>query len=329
MTPSVTVCLPTYNRSGYLHGALESILKQTLTDFEVIVADNCSTDSTQEVVAGFSDPRIRYVRRDENIGHYRNMNEALAEARGEYVAVVHDDDVYAPEFLAREKAMLDAHPSVGMVHCAVYVVDPERRLLHRHRVARSTRVAKGVDEFMRYLGGHDVSCSTVMCRRDVWRAAGPFQHQYMCGDFLMWLNIALRTDIAYIADPLVETRVHQSSATSTMNPQRWYREFFEIVDIAIASLYERHPEITRPREELLRIGAVQQSKRFLMAAIAAAAEGQADLAREYAGVLDALRARGAPAVYGFAARACLGPLGRPFLVPVREIRRMVARARAA
>ena len=114
-----------------------------------------------------------------------------------------------------------------------------------------------------------------------------------------------------------------------MNPERWYREFFEIVDISIASLRELHPEITRSREELLRIGAVQQSKRFLMAALAAAAEGRVGLAREYAAVLEQLHARGASGLYAWTARRGMGRAARGLLVPVREVRRMLAKARTA
>ena len=328
LIPKISVCLPTYNRSRYLQEALTSILAQTFGDFEVIVADNCSTDSTPDVVRSFKDPRVRYIQHDENIGHYRNMNHVLQEARGEYVAIVHDDDVYAPEFLERESAILDRHPAVGMVHCAVYVVDPDRHPLQLHRVSRASRITGGVDEFMRYLGGHDVACSTVMCRRTVWQSAGPFVPEYMCADFLMWLNIAMRTDIAYIATPLAETRVHGNSMTSSMDPQRWYREFFEIVDIAITEFRRLHPDVKCTREDMLRVGAVEQSKRFFIAALAAAAEHGRAAAGSYIGVLNQLHARGAPCYYAWGARALTGP-ARPLLGPVRRVRRMFAKAKVA
>ena len=125
---------------------------------------------------------MRYVRNESNIGHYRNMNRCLELARGEYVCVIHDDDVYAPAFLERESAVLERHPNVGMVHCAVYVVDPERNRLRIRRAYPDTRILDGRREFVRYLRGHNVCCSTVMamspaptgcagCRRRSWSIA--------------------------------------------------------------------------------------------------------------------------------------------------------------
>ena len=325
--PKISVCLPTYNRALYLRETIASMLAQTATDFELIVSDNCSTDSTAEVVAAFTDPRIRYVRNDENIGHYRNMDRALALARGAYVCVIHDDDVYAPEFLARESEMLDAHPNVGMVHCAVYVVSPDRRRLRVHRVSRRTRTASGVREFVRYLGGHDVCCSTVMCRRDVWRRAGAFEHRLMCADWLMWLTVALHTDIGYLATPLVDMRVHGSSMTSTMDPMRWYDEFVEVSDLAIDRMRALGVDPGRSIDTLRRRSSASQSRRFLIAALAAAAAGSSEQVDGYLSVLERLKHRGAPSIYWLTGRVLALESARPIMRAVRAMRREFVRAR--
>ena len=327
--PRISVCLPTYNRAHYLRETIASMLAQTQTDFELIVADNCSTDSTREVVTGFADPRIRYVRNDENIGHYRNMDRALALARGAYVCIVHDDDVYAPEFLARESEMLDRHANVGMVHCAVYVVSPDRRRLRLHQVARRSRIAPGAGEFARYLGGHDVCCSTVMCRREVWAAAGAFEHRLMCADWLMWLTIALRTDIAYIATPLVDMRVHGSSMTSTMDPMRWYDEFVELTEKAIGQMRSLGVDPGRSLDDLRLQSSAKQSRRFLIAALAAAAAGEDQPMSGYLAVLERLRGRGAPPIYWWAGRVLALRSARPIVRAVRNVRREFTRVKAA
>jgi glycosyltransferase involved in cell wall biosynthesis len=327
--PKISVCLPTYNRAGYLRETIASMLAQTATDFELIVADNCSTDSTPQVVAEFHDPRIRYVRNDANIGHYRNMDRALALARGAYVCIVHDDDVYAPEFLARESEILDRNPRVGMVHCAVYVVDPDRRRLRLHRVAPRSRIAPGAGEFARYLGGHDVCCSTVMCRREVWAAAGAFEHRLMCADWLMWLKIALRTDIAYLATPLVDLRIHGSSMTSTMDPMRWYDEFVELTEKAIDQMRALGVTPDRPVDDLRRESSARQSRRFLIAALAAAAAGEDEAMGACLAVLARLKARGAPPIYWWTARLLALRSARPIVRAVRTVRREFSRVRAA
>ena len=232
-TPRISVCLPTFNRARYLEQTIASIRSQTVTDFELIVSDNCSTDSTPQVAAAARDPRIRYVRNESNVGHYRNMNRCLELARGEYVCIIHDDDVYAPAFLERESAVLERHHNVGMVHCAVYVVDPERNRIRIQRAYPDTRILDGRQEFVRYLRGHNVCCSTVMARRTLFQAVGPFEPELMCADWLMWMNFALRSDVAYVADPLVEMRVHEATMTSSMQPAQWHQEIFEILDRAV------------------------------------------------------------------------------------------------
>ena len=327
--PKVSVCLPTYNRAHYLSDTINSVLGQTFEDFELVVVDNCSTDATPDVVAAFDDPRVRYVRHDANIGHYRNMNRGLALCRGEYACIVHDDDVYAPEFLARESDMLDRHSHVGMVHCAVYEVDPDRRPIRLHRVFRRTRIAEGRREFVRYLGGHDVSCSTVMCRLELWRRAGPFVPELMCADWLMWLNLALLTDVAYIAVPLVETRVHGTSMTSMMDPLKWYDEYIEVTRRAIDNLRRSGIDTRQSVDVLPRWCVGRQSQRFLTAALAAAAADAESPVQGYLEVLDRLRARGASPVYSVIGRLLAHRAARPLLRLVRRARRGVAHAIAA
>src|SRR3990170_1950083 len=88
--PTVSLCVPTFNRAQALGRTLESLLRQTFTDFELVVVDNASSDDTTNVVRNFRDPRIRYYRTPTNLGLYPNWNRCLDLARGEYVAVYHD-----------------------------------------------------------------------------------------------------------------------------------------------------------------------------------------------------------------------------------------------
>lgn len=326
--PTVSVCLPTYNRAHYLAETIESILAQTASDFELLVADNASTDSTPEVVARVKDPRLRYVRNPSNIGHYRNMNQSVEMACGDYVCIVHDDDVYAPRFLERERQLLDGHSNVGMVHCAVYVVDPQRRRLRRLRAYRTTGVRAGRREFVRYLGGHNVCCSTVMFRRRLFAEAGPFEARLMCADWLLWLNFALRADVGYVAEPLVEMRVHPATMTNSMDPACWYGEFAEIFDRGVAML-EAQPSHAVDRARLQRMSARGQGRRFFVAAIAAAARGAADEAARYGVVVKELEAWGLPRAYARTIGAVSNPVARAVLLPARRIRRALGRAALA
>lgn len=232
--PKVSVCVPTYNRAAYLAQSLESILRQTFTDFELIVVDNASTDETPAAVAGFADARLRYYRNATNIGQISNINRAMALASGEYISICHDDDLYAPDILRREVQVMSDHPGVVLVHTAVWLLSDSGAVRGVHRVSPSDYLVKGREAFLRYLAfSHDIVFSTVMVRRLYYERIGNFNPRYQCADFEMWLKLALHGDIAYLAEPLAVSRIHPSSATSKMTAARWFGEYFEIFDRAV------------------------------------------------------------------------------------------------
>lgn len=99
--PLISIILTTYNRSALLPRAVESVLNGGYPNFELIVIDDCSTDDTQRVAAGFIDPRIQYIRMEKNGGVLRARNRGFDLAKGEYVAILDDDDELLPDALAR------------------------------------------------------------------------------------------------------------------------------------------------------------------------------------------------------------------------------------
>jgi len=114
-TPRITVLIPVYNREGYIAAAIDSVLAQSFTDFELLIVDDGSTDRSMEIISSYADPRIRIERNPYNKGGPWARNRGLDLARGEYVAMLDSDDVAAPERLARQNAFLDAHPNYALV----------------------------------------------------------------------------------------------------------------------------------------------------------------------------------------------------------------------
>ena len=120
----VTVCIPTYKRVQWLGATIASALGQTFTDLVVEVHDDATPDgSVEEVVAGFDDPRLRYVRWDANAGIVGNFTRSLLGASSEYVIQLGDDDIAAPSLVARTVAALDAHPRAGVAHSRFALID--------------------------------------------------------------------------------------------------------------------------------------------------------------------------------------------------------------
>ncbi len=119
----VTVCIPTFNRCHILPFAIESIQKQTYSDWELIVCDDGSTDGTPELMAQYKDPRIRYIRHPQNIGKSNNMRSGFEAATGEYFIKFDDDDRLTPEFLEKTIAILDQYPEVDFVGTDHWIID--------------------------------------------------------------------------------------------------------------------------------------------------------------------------------------------------------------
>lgn len=109
-----TVGIPTHNRAHYLPETLSCLLRQTYQDFEVIISDNASTDSTTKVVGQFQDSRIRYVRQESNVGPIANFLRCAELARTEWIVFNQDDDLLCPLFLERFASTIEKHPNIVM-----------------------------------------------------------------------------------------------------------------------------------------------------------------------------------------------------------------------
>lgn len=115
MNPCVSVVLPVYNVAPYIKETIASILKQTFTDFELLVLDDCSTDDTAAKVQAIDDRRLRFIQNPQNLGRAGTDNAALQHVRGRYIAKMDGDDLCHPERLARQVAFLEKHPEVNVV----------------------------------------------------------------------------------------------------------------------------------------------------------------------------------------------------------------------
>jgi glycosyltransferase involved in cell wall biosynthesis len=141
----VSVIIPTYNRPIYLKQAIESAVRQTYQNIEIIVSDNCSPENPQAIVENFQDSRIRFWRNAKNLGMCVNTTNAFKKARGKYVASLHDDDIWEEDFLEKLVPPLEANPDVALAFCDHYIINeagaidyPETekctRLNHRDRL---------------------------------------------------------------------------------------------------------------------------------------------------------------------------------------------------
>ncbi len=123
-----------YNGEKYLREAIDSILGQTFKDFEFLIIDDGSTDSSVEIIRSYADPRIRLIQNEENIGLSRSLNKGLKLARGEYIARMDADDISLPRRLAAQVGLLDKQPDIGLVGTSIQLIDCDGERMHVHRV---------------------------------------------------------------------------------------------------------------------------------------------------------------------------------------------------
>jgi glycosyltransferase involved in cell wall biosynthesis len=208
--PLVSVLLAVHDGEPYVPTALASVLGQTLADLELIVVDDASTDDTPEVLAGLSDPRMRVIRNDEQLGLAASLNRGLGEARGTYVARLDADDVALPERLERQLARIRAAPSVAVVGSAALELDGAGRAGALHAMPLGPTGVRWAALF-----SSPFLHPTVLVERDVLerhdlRYDTTFEESE---DYELWSRLLDEVDGDNVREPLVLYRVHPAQAS--------------------------------------------------------------------------------------------------------------------
>jgi glycosyltransferase involved in cell wall biosynthesis len=223
----VSVVLPTYNGARFIGEAINSVLQQTYKDLELIVVDDGSTDDTQAVVLSFSDPRIIYVRQD-NQERSVARNTGINLARGELIAFLDDDDFWLPEYLDAQVGTLDARPDCGWSRTFVYDVDVNGRA-YRIGGAGAPDARTEHELLSESLISNCVSNAAVVLRAECLREVGVFDTSLRQGeDWDLWLRMAMRYRLATIPRPLACYRHYNS-----FMPERELKRGLEHASVSI------------------------------------------------------------------------------------------------
>ena len=218
--PPVTVLMTVYNGMAYLREALESVLKQTFVDFELLVIDDASTDGSPACVESFRDARIRLVRNSRNIGQAASLNKGISLASSPFIARLDQDDLCLPDRLAAQISFLKEHAECAAVGSWLYWIDSK---------GRKTGVAGlRIHDFGSLLGillgrATPLAHSTALFRRDIVEGMGGYDETFApCEDYDLWCRLARRRcGIGMVHRPLVMLRFHdrQQSAVKLLLQQ--------------------------------------------------------------------------------------------------------------
>ncbi len=318
--PRVSIVVPTYNRLSLLRETVPTLLQQTENDLEIVIADNASTDGTREWLGSLSDPRLRVESSTELLPQMANWTRAMGLGRSEFVALYHDDDLYHPAIAKRCADVLEANPNVAMVHTAARVFDEGG--LRSKTLAAGTEdfVRPGSEEALRWLSEiHDVAPSSTMMRRSAHEKVGGFREDLLCADFEYYVRLALVGDIAFLAEPLLDVRLHRLSTTSGLAPERWAEELETLIPLLRSHVEAAGLEAGDWDE---RFASLRErfAKRLLQAAPTMLAEDAPDMARRYCDAALGLDDRSSHRRRAAITRALSGSPGRWALRAARKAR---------
>lgn len=221
--PQISVIIPTYNRAAYLPDAIESVLAQTFRDVEIVVVDDGSTDDTQATLRAWVNAgQIRYFYQ-ENSGVSAARNRGIALAQGDYIAFLDSDDLFDPQKLEKQVALLDADPEIGLVHNSFRRVDMAGTLL----AERDTSKFDGmVYPEMLLNWSVLIPPSCVMLRAAALTETGGFDETMRWGeDIDLWRRVARHYHFAAIADTLTIMRLHAENTSGAKADPRAIADF--------------------------------------------------------------------------------------------------------
>jgi glycosyltransferase involved in cell wall biosynthesis len=219
--PTVSVIIPTYNRAFMLKEAIQSVLDQTYSDYEVIVVDDGSTDNTREVVNALSDKRVRYVFQ-ENRERSAARNHALSLARGRYIAFLDSDDLFLPTKLEKQVAALEKEQKFGMVYSSAICTDKQGKRIapFMYKATASGWIYRKVAFYVPIT----ILPTLVMIRTEVLSQVGGFDEKMTrFEDIDMWRRVARRYPILAMQEPLSIFRTHSDNELANQNPDKILR----------------------------------------------------------------------------------------------------------
>lgn len=216
----VSVVIPAFNQARYLKVALDSVLRQTHEELEIIVVDDGSADDTAAVCRAITDPRLRYIYQTNDRTHGLGArNRGMLEARGEWIALLDQDDVWDPRKLSAQLELAQGHPQSGCLFCLARFIDPEGRVTGQQRAD----LPEG-DAYPALLTRNFYYASSSLFRRTLLSVAGLPGEAGGFGDWELWLSLARHTRVSVLPRYYCDYRVHSAGyleSQKSLDRLRW------------------------------------------------------------------------------------------------------------
>jgi glycosyltransferase involved in cell wall biosynthesis len=218
--PLVSVIVPCYNQARFVRECLDSVVGQTFADFELIIFDDASTDSTAREIQQWltaNTVEATLVVNEESMGICAVLNQALAQASGRYLAIISGDDLWEPEKLERQVALLEsADEHVALVYSDAMAIDEDGNVVRQSLLSENGTVgpadAPSGDVFAAFLQRNYIATVTPLIRSSAVAAVGGYDESLSCEDWDMWLRLSSRYEFRYSEAVTGSRRFHETAA---------------------------------------------------------------------------------------------------------------------
>jgi glycosyltransferase involved in cell wall biosynthesis len=226
MTPKISVVMGVFNGESYLDAAISSIAEQTFTDFEFIIIDDGSTDSTATILEQWAakDPRLQIITNKKNLGLTRSLNIGTAQASGEWIARQDGDDRSMPTRFARQMEFLQQNPTVELLGTGCWIIDEQGRRQPEARFVPDSHIM--ITWYM--LTQNPFFHSSIICKRQLI-TENPYDETItFAQDYELWGRLLKKCRGANLPEPLIESRRHPQSTSTTQFNQQQQNSFLTI-----------------------------------------------------------------------------------------------------
>ncbi|ASC69626.1 putative glycosyltransferase [Halomicronema hongdechloris C2206] len=212
--PIVSVIIPTYNRAVLLEKAIKSVLKQTFSNFELIIVDDASSDQTTATIDRLYESCIKYIKHNKNMGVCAARNTGLAQAKGEYVAFLDSDDEWMPDKLQRQiDRFNEANERIGVIYTWLKVVDINAQF----QKLRKPSLHGNIEQDLLYSNFIGTPSTPMIKRNYIEKTLGFDTRLRCCEDWDIWLQLAHNCEFDLIPEPLVQYRDHSDKNRGSIN----------------------------------------------------------------------------------------------------------------
>jgi glycosyltransferase involved in cell wall biosynthesis len=210
----VSVIILTYNRAEMLRLAIASVLNQSFQDLEIIIVDDASEDNTVEVVNSFGRKNIEYIRHKTNKGEAKARNTGLANAKGEYIAFLDDDDEWLREKLGAQVNLLEnSSLEVGAVYTGCLCIRKTNNYVEAVKIPE-----KRGDISQEIFKKNFIIISSILLRKECFEKVGYFDEDMASGpDYDMWIRISKSYQFVYIKEPMVKYYIHEGRLSTNFD----------------------------------------------------------------------------------------------------------------